>query len=84
MTAAERYHRMKAAGLCVDCRQTADGRSRCELCRIRHDLEECRRARARTRTRQAERYARQLERIEHMLELARQLDDLARQQKVKA
>lgn len=81
MTAAERYYRLKAAGLCVDCRAPAAAGSRCDLCRIRQNDAGSRRARESTVKRRKLRRQNQCARIEKMLDLAEHLAHLARQQR---
>ena len=81
MTAAQRYYRLKAAGLCVDCRAPAAAGTRCELCRIRQNDAASRRARESTVRGKIERQKQQRARIEQMLVLAEHLAHLARQQR---
>lgn len=75
---SERYRRLRAAGLCIDCLQPANGQARCECCRARHGAEELNRAKQDTVERQAERCKLQRQRIERMLELTKQIDEFKR------
>lgn len=70
-----RYQRLRAAGLCVNCQAPANGQARCECCRARHATEELNRAKQGTVERQADRCKLERKRIERMLELAKQIEN---------
>lgn len=93
MTASERYYRLKAAGLCVDCgrpvstlQDTITNRlihcTRCEVCRGRQTQEGRKRAHEAVIERKNQQVRYRDQRIAKMLELARKVEDLARRKEI--